>query len=301
MNFGSRTPAPEAARIVDRAIERGAIHFDTANMYGDGESERIVGVALKGHRDRVQIATKVGLLRQSGRPEGLSRGRVIAALDESLARLQTDRVDLYYLHAPDPSTPISQTLEAIAALLQSGKIGGWGVSNFAAWQIGELNAACDAQKLARPARAQMLYNVLVRQLDLEFFAFARKNPIHVTVYNPLAGGMLARSPAPGAAIPAGSRFASNAIYRKRYWTDALFGLAQRLGEVARAEGMELVTLAYAWLAGRPGVDSVLAGPGSVAHLDAAIDSCAVELPAPLRAKVDDIHRAFVGTDASYAR
>ncbi len=301
MNFGSRTPAPEARRIVDRAIERGATLFDTANMYGDGESERILGAALKGRRDSVQIATKVGLLRKAGRPEGLGAERMAAAIDESLARLQTDRVDLYYLHAPDPSTPLGHTLDAIAALLSSGKIRAWGVSNYAAWQLAEIGHACDARQLPRPAVAQMLYNVLVRQLDLEFFAFARKHPIHVTVYNPLAGGLLARAPAPGAGFPQGSRFETNAIYRKRYWTHALFELAQRLREVASAEGMELVTLAYAWLAGRPGVDSVIAGPGTVGHLDAAIDGCAVDLAAAVRAKVDDIHRAFVGTDASYAR
>jgi len=301
MNFGARTPGPEARRIVDRALERGATFFDTANMYGEGESERIVGAALKGRRDQVQLATKVGLLRRGGRPEGLAPARLVAALDESLARLQTEWVDLYYLHAPDPATPIAATLDGIAALLESGKIRAWGVSNYAAWQIAELDFAADARKLPRPKAAQLLYNVLVRQLDLEFFAFARKNPIHVTVYNPLAGGLLARAPSPGAEIPAGSRFASNAIYRKRYWTQALCTLAQQLSAIGEAEGIDRVTLAYAWLAGRPGVDSVLAGPATVAHLDCAIDGCAVELTASLRTKIDEAHRAFVGTDASYAR
>ncbi len=301
MNFGSRTPAPEATRIVDRALERGATLFDTANMYGDGESERILGAALEGRRDQVRLATKVGLLRQAGKPEGLAPARILAAIDESLRRLRTDRVDLYYLHAPDPATPVEQTLEAISALLAAGKIRAWGVSNFAAWQIAQLNTACDQQGLQRPAVAQQLYNVLVRQLDLEFFAFTRSNPLHTTVYNPLAGGLLARAPATGAAIPAGSRFETNAIYRKRYWTDALFGLAQQLRALAASEGVELITASYAWLAGRPGVDSVLAGPASVAHLDAAIDGCAFELSAALRVKLDEAHRAFTGTDARYAR
>ena len=301
MNFGARTPAPEARRIVDRALERGATVFDTANMYGDGESERILGQALKGKRDRVQIATKVGLLRQSGRAEGLAPARILQAIDESLERLKTDWVDLYYLHAPDGSTPFSQTLDAIGVLLESGKIRAWGVSNFAAWQIAELNLICDARKLARPTVAQMLYNVLVRQLDYEFFAFARRNPIHTTVYNPLAGGLLARAPTPGAAFPKGSRFETNPLYRKRYWTDALFELAQRLCAVADSEGMDLVTLAYAWLAGRDGVDTILAGPASVVHLDVALDSSTLKLSMALRTRVDDVHRAFVGTDASYAR
>lgn len=297
MNFGARTPAAEAHRIVDRAIERGATFFDTANMYGEGESERILGAAVKGRREAVKIATKVGLLRR----EGLSPARMIVAIDESLSRLQTDYVDLYYLHAPDPATPIAQTLDGVEALLASKKIRSWGVSNYAAWQLAEMGLACDARGLQRPSTAQMLYNVLVRQLDLEFLAFARVRSLHVTVYNPLAGGMLARAPEPGAALPKGSRFEANKLYRTRYWTDAMFDLAQRLREVATAEDVEPVTLAYAWLAGRPGVDSVIAGPGTVAHLDAAIDGCGVELSPALRTKVDAVHRAFVGTDAAYAR
>jgi aryl-alcohol dehydrogenase-like predicted oxidoreductase len=300
MNFGARTPAAEAKRIVDRALERGASFFDTANLYGEGASERLLGEALRGRRDRAQIATKVGLLRR-GKPEGLSAARVTAALAESLQRLGTDFVDLYYLHAPDPSTPISQTLDALQELMHAGKIRAWGVSNHAAWQILELQAACDARGMPRPAVSQVLYNMLVRQLDIEYFAFARRYPIHTTVYNPLAGGLLARTPSPGAPAPPGSRLETNKLYRARYGSDALLQLAERFGELAQAEGMELVTLAYAWLAGRPGVDSVLAGPASVPHLDAALDGCAVKLSPEVRAKADALHRSFVGTDASYAR
>lgn len=301
MNFGARTPAPEARRIVDRAIERGVTFFDTANMYGDGESERILGDALRGRRETVQLATKVGLLRRGGKPEGLSKGRVIAAIDESLARLKTDYVDLYYLHAPDPSTPILETLEGIALLLESKKIRAWGISNYAAWQIVEIDLHCAARGLARPAVSQVLYNLLVRQLDVEYFAFARQFPIHTTVYNPLAGGLLARSPSPGDSFPKGSRFETNPIYRKRYWSDPMFSRAEQYRELARGEGLDLLTLAYAWLVGRPGVDSILAGPGSLAHLDAAIDGCAATLSPAARVRIDEVHRGFLGTDASYAR
>jgi aryl-alcohol dehydrogenase-like predicted oxidoreductase len=301
MNFGKRTSAPEARRIIDRALERGATFFDTANVYADGESERIVGQALQGRREGVRIATKVGLLRREGKSEGLSQARVVAAADESLERLKTDRIDLYYLHAPDPATPIAQSLEGISTLLQSGKILAWGVSNFAAWQIVELNLCADALGLPRPQASQVLYNLLVRQLDLEYFSFARRHPIHTTVYNPLAGGLLARAPALGAPVPRGSRFEANPMYRRRYWTDAMFELTERFRELANSCGLSLVALAYAWLAGRPGVDSILSGPGSVEHLDAALDACALELSPEVRTRIDDIHRAFVGTDACYAR
>lgn len=301
MNFGARTPAAEAKAIVDRAIDRGATFFDTANMYGDGESERILGSALQGRRDDVGIATKVGLLRRSGKPEGLSAERVVAALDESLQRLGTDRVDLYYLHAPDWSTPLAQTLDGMQRVLHSKKALAWGVSNYPAWRIVDINQACDARSMPRPLVSQVLYNLLTRQLDIEYFSFAKHHPIHTTVYNPLAGGLLARVVSAGEAAPPGSRFAKNPIYARRYWSEPMVRLCERLREVATGAGLSLVSLAYAWLAGRQGVSSILAGPGSVAHLDAALEGCAVKLSPQTREAVDAVYRDFTGTDASYAR
>lgn len=302
MNFGGRTPEAEARRIVDVAIDRGATFFDTANVYGDGASERILGEALKGRRHRVGIATKVGLLRKGGKPEGLAPETIVAALDESLARLQTDYVDLYYLHVPAaPSVPRDAMLDALSRLLEQGKIRAWGVSNHASWQILELNGACDALGMARPSVSQVLYNLLVRQLDVEYFAFARAHPIHTTVYNPLAGGLLARTPEVGAPVPAGSRFAANKLYLRRYWSDPLFELTAKFRALAEEHGLELVTLAYAWLARRAGVDSILVGPGTVEHLTAALAAVEVKLPAEVIKAVDDIHQAFLGTDAKYMR
>lgn len=301
MNFGARTPPPEARRIVGRALERGVTFFDTANVYGDGESERILGELLAPVRDRVGIATKVGLLRRGGKPEGLSGARITSALSESLQRLRTDYVDLYYLHAPDPATPQEETLDAIQTALTSGQIRAWGVSNHASWQILELNAAAERRGMPAPRVSQVLYNLLVRQLDVEYFAFAKRHPIHTTVYNPLAGGLLARAVQAGDAVPKGSRFEKNKLYRARYWSDALLSRAARYAAIARESGMDPVTLAYAFAASRPGVDSVLAGPATVEHLDAAVDGCAVPLPADVRAAVDDAHRAFTGTDVGYAR
>ena len=297
MNFGARTPAQEATRLVHHALDRGITHFDTANMYNDGESERILGDALKGRREGAFIATKVGLFKR----EGLSKERILAAADDSLKRLGTDRIDLYYLHAPDPRTPFNESLSALQALLESGKIRSWGVSNFASWQIGDLNALCDARGMARPTHSQVLYNLLIRQLDLEYVAFARAHPIHTTVYNPLAGGLLARAPKAGAAIPPGSRFATNPMYPNRYWSAALIELAGRYADLARSEGIDRTALAYAWLAGHSEVRSVLCGPGSMDHWEAALTGCALELPSELRNRIDQIHRAFLGTDASYAR
>jgi aryl-alcohol dehydrogenase-like predicted oxidoreductase len=301
MNFGARTPATEARRIVDRALERGLRFFDTANVYGNGESERILGQALRGRRAQAGVATKVGLGRVNGRPEGLAAARVERALEESLERLGTDYVDLFYLHQPDPATPLEETVETVGRLLRAGKTRHWGVSNFAAWQILELNTLCDARGLQRPAVSQVLYNLLVRQLELEYLPFTRRHPVHTTVYNPLAGGVLTGRYSPGAPPPAGSRLVTNKMYQARYGSERQLEQAQAMIEVARTEGVDPVTLAYAWLAGRPGVDSVLVGAGSIEHLEAAIVAQERTLSPEALARIEELHRAYLGTDARYAR
>jgi aryl-alcohol dehydrogenase-like predicted oxidoreductase len=300
MNFGKRTPEPEAERIVRRALEAGVTLFDTANAYGDGESERILGRILARlpatSRDTVAVATKTGWWRR----EGLAPARVVASLDESLARLGLDSVDLYYLHVPDHDTPIEATLEGVATVLERKKAKRFGLSNFASWQILEVLACCDRMGLPRPSVSQQLYNLLIRQLDLEYFRFAKKYALHTTVYNPLAGGLLTGRHV-RAQIPQGSRFEKNALYQRRYLSDVFFDATTALAEAANRGGLSLVTLAYAWLSTRPGVDSILIGPGSLAHLEDALAAVSVALPEPLVAEVDAIHRALVGTDASYAR
>ncbi len=300
MNFGKRTSAADAAGIMARAADAGLDLFDTANVYNDGASERIVGAFLRGRSD-VRVATKVGLARAGGKTEGLSAARVVAACDESLGRLGVGTIDLYYLHAPDPNTPPEDTLAGLASLLERGKIRRWGVSNFASWQILELRTLAAAAGLPAPAVAQQLYNVLVRQLDIEYFAYARRHPIHTTVYNPLAGGLLAGARRFDEPPPKGSRFDANALYRRRYWQRALFAAVADLGGIAAEGGLSLLELAYAYVLGHPGVDSVLVGPGSLAHLDAALVARDKALDADVRRRVETVYVDLVGTDARYAR
>src|SRR5207253_2218018 len=137
MNFGKRTPEPEAHRIVQRALERGLGFFDTANVYVDGESERILGRALGKRRPEARIATKVGIGKMSD-AEGLAPERIAAALEESLRRLGTDRVELYYFHKPDHSRPLEPSLRAMEKVIKSGKAGAFGASNYASWQLLEM-------------------------------------------------------------------------------------------------------------------------------------------------------------------
>ena len=304
MNFGRRTDAATSATILHAALDAGVLHVDTANVYNDGESERIVGRVLRerrGRLDGVVVGTKVGLARHQGRPEGLAPARVLAACEESLGRLGVDRIDLYTLHAPDPATPPAETLGAIAELLAAGKIRAWGVSNFASWQILELVGLADAAGLPRPAVAQQLYNVLVRQLDIEYFAYARRFPIETTVYNPLAGGLLTGAHRPDTPPPKGSRFDRNALYRGRYWQAPLFAAVEAVGAIAAAHGLTPLTLAYAFVFRHPGVDRVLLGPASEAHLAAGLAARAAEVPPEALAALDAVALRLAGTDARYAR
>lgn len=301
MNFGKRTNEAESVKIVHRAMERGIVLFDTANAYVEGESERVLGRALRDRRDRALIATKVGFGRVVGKPEGLSRARILAAIDESLSRLGTDYVDVYYLHVPDYATPVEESLGAIETLLASGKIRSWAVSNYASWQVLEMFHLAERQGMPRPVMSQMLYNVLIRQLDIEYFRFAQRHGLHTTVYNPLAGGLLAGKFVSPEVSQKGTRFEKNALYQKRYWTAPFFARVEAYGDVAKTEGMSLVDLAYAFLAGHPHVDSILVGPGSVEHLDAAIDGCAKVISPEGRRRIDELHVEFQGTNASYAR
>lgn len=309
MNFGRRTDRAAAERIVDRALERGVTFLDTANAYCDGEGEVMLGQLLAGRRDRVLISSKVGLgriggtasglLTTGGRREGLSRASILAACDASLQRLSTEVIDVYYLHVPDAATPIEESLSAIQTLLQQGKIRAWANSNYASWQLLEMIAWCDRNGMPRPLLTQQIHNLLVRQLEIEYFAFARKYALHTSVYNPLAGGLLTGKHHGGDA-PSG-RFADNPMYQQRYWTKTQFAHVADYQQLARGSGHDLLTLAYAWLAQHPGVDSILVGPASVEHLDAALDATAVKLPPELIQKLDALQREHRGTDARYAR
>jgi aryl-alcohol dehydrogenase-like predicted oxidoreductase len=315
MNFGKRTDEAEAHRIVHAAIGLGLTHFDTANVYVNGEGERILGRALRGRRDRVLLTSKVGLLRQGGtvdgllttggEVEGLSPERIVAACDESLSRLGTDHLDFYLLHVPDAKTPIERSLEGMKTLLDRGKIRAWGTSNYASWQLVEVMSLCDRAGMQRPALSQQLYNALVRQLDVEYFPFAARYGHHTAVYNPLAGGLLARPlPAPptgDVAPPRGSRFDGNAMYQARYFTARMRENVRAYADLAASLGRSTLELAYAFVAARPGVDSVVVGPGTAAHLEDAARAVRAPLTPDEMRRVDALHRALTGTDATYAR
>jgi aryl-alcohol dehydrogenase-like predicted oxidoreductase len=300
MNFGGRTAEPEARRIIDVALERGVAVLDTANMYEQGESERIVGRALAGRRQAAQVHSKCGYAKALGGPVDLSPQAVRESLDASRQRLAVDRIDVFYLHAPDARTPLAATLEALFTARQAGHIGAFAVSNFATWQLAEICQLCDAAGQPRPVLTQVIYNLLVRQVELEHLAGAAHFGVGATIYNPLAGGLLARVHEAGAGVPAGTRFARSPHYQRRYFTDRMLDAAASYRALAEAHGLSSLELAYGWLATRP-IASVIVGPGTLEHLETALAALARPVDAQLVKAVDALHAELTGTDAKYAR
>lgn len=303
MNFGKRTPAPEAMRIVSRALERGVARFDTANVYGDGAAEHILSDALRGvPRADYTIATKAGLGRIAKVEEGLSHRALVAALSASLDRLAVSYVDLFLLHKPDPATPIASTLDGVAQLLSEGSIRAWGVSNFAAWQTLDLIFAARARGLPAPIFAQQLYNLVHRELEVEFLPFARTYGVDVVTYNPLAGGLLSGAYT-GPAVT-GQRLKKNPMYNSRYGSEVQRARAVGYDALARAHGMSLLDLSYGFLASRAqsrAITGVAVGPATIAHLDAALTGLGRPLDPALLSAIDAAHQRELGTDTHYAR
>ena len=207
MMFGDRTDAAEAQRIVDAAFDAGVNFIDTADAYSTGTSEKIVGAAIRANRQRWILATKVGnVMTAKPHDGGLSRRWVLRACDDSLARLSTDYIDVYYLHKDDPDTPIAETVGAIGDLIRGGKIRYFGVSNYRGWRIAEVVAECEAQGVPLPVVCQPYYNLLNRQPEVEILPACDYYGLGVAPYSPIARGVLTGKYASNA-LPEGSRVA----------------------------------------------------------------------------------------------
>ncbi len=191
MTFGAQVDAAAAASMVDYCLERGFNFIDTANAYNAGESESIVGKLLQGRRDQVVVATKVGLpMGNDPNDRGLSRAAINKAIEDSLRRLRTDYVDLYYLHQPDYSVPIEESLESMQRLVEAGKVRAVGASNYASWQVCQMLCLAKQNGWTPISAVQPMYNLLARGIEQEFLPMSREFALAVIAYNPLAGGLL---------------------------------------------------------------------------------------------------------------
>jgi len=261
MMFGDRTDATEARRIVDDADAAGINFIDTADVYGNGTSEKIVGAAIKAHRRRWILATKVGNpLTKKPHDGGLSRRWMLAACDDSLARLSTDYIDIYYLHIDDPDTPIAETVSAVGDLIRSGKIRYFGVSNYRGWRIAEVVSECEAQGVPLPVVSQPYYNLLNRTPEVEILPACDHYGIGVAPYSPIARGLLTGKYL-GGVTPEGSRVArKDARMMETEFRGESLAIAQQLAAHAEKTGRTLTQFALAWLWANEIVTSVIAGP-----------------------------------------
>jgi aryl-alcohol dehydrogenase-like predicted oxidoreductase len=258
-NFGGRIDAAATERVIDAALDAGIDHFDTADIYARGESERLIGRFLRGRRDRVVLATKFGH-PSGGEDRRAHPDHVHRALDESLERLQTDYVDLYLLHRPDPTVPIADTLGALGDAVRAGKVRELGCSGFSAAQLEEADAAV-ADGAPRFVCVQNEYSLIERGAEREELPACASLGLAFVPYFPLASGLLTGKYRRGQPLPEGTRITGGPRQEKLV-TSANLDLVEDLVAFAEARGRELIDLAFAYLVARDVVPSVIAGATS---------------------------------------
>lgn len=306
MTFGEQTDEVAAARMVGVAREAGVRMFDTANSYVDGRSEELLGGIVAPFRDEVLIATKVGNLEAKGGKGGKGSGGQLSVevirseVEGSLRRLGTDRIDLYYLHRPDWSTPIEETLGVCEELVREGKIRAVGLSNYAAWQSMEALSIAQQEGWSPAVYAQPMYNAITRRLDDEYRSFALRYGIRAIVFNPLAGGLLTGKHTFEAGPAEGTRFGLRSSYQERYWASEYFEAVEALRTIASDAGMGLIELVLRWLDAQPLVHKVLLGASKVEHLEANLR--ALDGPPPDAAstkRIDEVWQRLRGAAPAY--
>ncbi len=262
MMFGGRTNEADSRAIIDHARAQGVNFIDTADQYNDGESERVVGKAIANERDHWIVATKVANPMGTGpNDEGLSKRYILQAAEASLDRMGMDFVDIYYLHKEDLSTPLDETLSAVADLLAQGMIRHFGVSNFRSWRIAEIVRLCDAHGMERPVVTQPYYNMMNRMPEVEQLPVAQHYGLGIVPYSPLARGVLTGKYSNDAAPPADSRAAAKDVrILETEWRPESIEIAQKVKARAEAAGVSPGHFAVQWVRNNALVTSVLAGP-----------------------------------------
>jgi aryl-alcohol dehydrogenase-like predicted oxidoreductase len=298
MNFGTETPEADAMDIIDRALDAGINFLDTANVYGRGASETVVGKALKrnGQRDRIVLATKVhGRMGDDPLAEGNSRRHIIEQCHASLTRLQTDYIDLYQIHRPESGVPIDETLRALDDLIRAGKVRYIGTSTFAAWQVMESLWVSKELGLNRFVSEQPPYHLLDRSIERELVPLAQTHGLAILPWSPLARGFLAGKYRRGEDIPTGSRLARDlkagpgfADRTQRHFSDLAFSVLDVVEDLAREKNCTPSQIALAWCAHQPGITSPIIGPRSMLHLEDHLGAAAITLTDNDRARLDAV-------------
>lgn len=290
MMFGGATDAGESIRIMHKALDQGINFFDTANVYANGESEVVTGRAITDRREHVVLATKGrNPMKEGPNHTGGSCVNMLRSLDESLKRLATDYVDIYYYHAPDYSTPIEETLRAMDDMVRSGKVRYIACSNFRAWRLMEALWTSDRLNLRRFVCVQPLYNIVNRDIEVELLPACQEYGIGVVSYSPLARGILSGKYKKGEPFPEGSRAARNDKRMKQAeLRDASFEIAEQIGAHCRKKGVPISQFSLAWCLANPILTSVIIGPRTMVQFDDNIGCLNVTIDEADEAFINDI-------------
>lgn len=291
MMFGDPTPEPEALAIIRAALDQGMNFLDTADKYGSGKSELVVGKALKGIREEVVLATKVGLAvdRTGPNSAGTSRKHIREAVEASLRRLETEYIDLYYLHTFDKTVPLEESLAALDDLVRAGKVLYVGVSNFRAWQVTRAIGLQELHSWDRLVAVEPLYNLANRDAEVELLPMCEALGLGVVSYSPLARGVLTGKYRVGAEPPLDSRAArGNARLLQTEYREANFALAESVGELAKEAGCTTSQLALAWVMANRLVTAPILGPRTMEQFMDNIGALQVVITPELEAAISEL-------------
>jgi aryl-alcohol dehydrogenase-like predicted oxidoreductase len=289
-NFGRRIDYTASRPVVHKALDLGITFFDTADIYRSpiGGSEEFLGKALGARRKDIVLATKVSMPIDGSELRGASRRTIIAGVEASLRRLNTDWIDLYQQHQPDPLTPVEETLRALDDLLRQGKVRYIGCSNLKAWQVVDARWTSRSLGLAPFVSCQNEYSLLMRDPDRELIPMMQAHGMGLLPYYPLAGGFLTGKYRRNAPMPDGARLTIHARYEGRFINDDNWPIVERLEAFANLRGRTPLELAFSWLAARPCVSSIIAGATKPEQLEANVRSAGWVLTADELQEIDRI-------------
>jgi aryl-alcohol dehydrogenase-like predicted oxidoreductase len=292
MLMGSKTPTAEAHRMLDRFVDAGGTLVDTADVYNDGESERVLApwLARGGNRERVVLATKVRYETSDTPSDGLAPDRIRAACDASLRRCGVDHIDLYQIHAPDPSVRLEETLDALDGLVQAGKVRAVGASNFPAWLLAWSVALQDREGWSPFVSLQAQYSLVERSIEVDALPFCRVAKVGVLAWGPLGAGFLTGRYRRDAAPPPGSRMAdAGDDYEeapRRRAIERNFAVLDAAERIADERGVPICQVALAWLLGVDGMAGPIVGPRTFEQLEELLGAVDLELTPQERQRLE---------------
>jgi voltage-dependent potassium channel beta subunit len=292
LTYGGSVEDDMSSKLIHHAFDNGINFFDTANIYYTGQAEEVVGKVLKGlRRSAIFLATKAFFPMDKGpNDRGLCRKHLFEQCHASLKRLQTDYIDLYQCHRPDPETPIEETVRAMDDLCTQGKILYWGTSEWSAANLADACHIAHDGHFHPPVSNQPLYNMLVRRIEGEVLPLCEREGLGLVVFSPLAQGVLTGKYVPGQAPPVGSRGADDKsnIFMQDLLADEVLEKVQRLKPIAEGLGMTLAQMALAWCLRQPQVSSVIVGATKLSQLDDNLKAVGVKLPPDALQAIDDV-------------